>query len=112
MGVLPESQARKSVPQPGCQMVEGASSEQAVSSLYPRAGVLESPGQPSGRRLSTLERSKCHLEKKEPASVNAPDQTALLSASIWSPGGAFGVDPWPTAGLKHAVIENTLNCTL
>lgn len=33
MGLLPESQARKSVPQPGCQMVEGSSSEQAVFSL-------------------------------------------------------------------------------
>lgn len=62
---------------------------------------MESQGQPSGRRLSAIERSKCHLEKKEPASVNAPDQIALLFASIWSTGGAFGVDPWLTAGLKQ-----------
>ena len=63
--------------------------------------MLESPGQPSGRRLSAIERSKCHLEKKERTSVNAPDQIALLFASIWSAAGAFGVDPWLTAGLKQ-----------
>ena len=63
--------------------------------------MLESPGQPSGRRLSAIERSKCRLEKKEPTSMNAPDQTALLFASIWSPAGTFGVDPWLTAGLEQ-----------
>lgn len=32
-GLLPESQARRPVQQPGCQMAEGSSSEQAVTSL-------------------------------------------------------------------------------
>ena len=63
--------------------------------------MLESPGQSSGSRLSAIERSKCHLEKKEPTRVNAPDQTALLFVSVWSTGGAFGVDPGLTAGLKQ-----------
>ena len=63
--------------------------------------MLGSPGQSSGRRLSAIERSKCHLEKKEPTSVSAPDQTALLFASVWSTGRAFGVDPGLTAGLKQ-----------
>lgn len=91
-GLLPQ--------QPEGQMAEGSSSEQAVSSLWPRVGVLELSGRPSRRRPSALGRSKLHPEKKEPTSVNAPDRIALLIMSIWPTGGAFGANPWLTAGLK------------
>ena len=101
VGLLPESQTRTSARQPGGQVVEGSSSEQAVSSLWPRVGVLELSGRPSERRSSAIGRSKRRLEKKEPTtSVTAPDQIALLIMSIWPTGGAFGANPRLTAGLK------------
>lgn len=81
-------------------MVEGSRAEQTVSSLQPGGVSWSCWAGPGGRRLSAIERSKCHPEKQEPTSVNASDQIALLILSIWPTGGTFADDPCLAAGLK------------